>query len=211
MRTHGTRAKYVVEACRCELCRAAQRAYQLEWNRHQRRVAYGIEDANPAYVDASEAVAHIKWLRSRGIGKRTIAKAAGIGLTSVDEFTKGIRTKARRETIDRILAVGTHRAPGGAYVDAAPAWRLIDDLLYLGFTKTRISYALGNKSHALQLGRDRISKRNLEKVRAVWAELVRESEPWHGTYAAYARKHCRCIRCREACRDYSRQRREDAA
>lgn len=209
MRNHGTRAKYVVERCRCEPCRSAHREYNRQWDRRQRRASYGLEDANPAYVDASEAIAHIRWLRSQGVGKRTIANAAGIGLTSVEEFTKGIRTKARRETIDRILAVGTHRAPGGARVDAAPAWRLVDDLLHLGFTKTTIAAALGSKAKtpALQLKRHRITKANLEKVRTMWAELVRTTEPWHGTYYGYARKNCRCIRCRKVMRDYTAERR----
>lgn len=209
MRSHGTRAKYTIERCRCDRCRTAHREYNRQWDRRQRRASYGLEDHNPAYIDASEAIAHIHWLRSKGVGKRTIAKAAGIGITSIDEFTKGIRTKARLETIHRILAVGTHRAAGGAHIDADPAWRLIDDLLLLGFTKTAIAAALGStaKTPALQLDRHRITKTSLDKVQTIWTELVRQTEAWHGTYYGYARKNCRCIRCRKVMRDYTAERR----
>ena len=202
----GTRTGYVT-GCRCEPCRQAHREYNLHWDRHQRRVQYGLEERHTPYVDASEAIAHIHWLRSQGIGKRTIAKASGIGVTSITEFSNGTRTRARQETIDRILAVGTHRIKPGIRIDAAPTWELINDLLAFGFTKARIAKELGNKTPALQINRHRVNKSTADNMRQVWQRLVQETEPWHGTYTGYARHKCRCIRCRQAMRDYTNERR----
>lgn len=207
MADHGTRTRYVT-GCRCEPCRTAHRDYNRQWDRHQRRITYGLENYTEPYVDASEAIAHIEWLRSQGVGKRTIAKAAGIGITSIDEFTKGIRTRARQETIDRILAVGTHRIAGGSTIDARPAWALINDLLQLGVTKARIAKAIGAQTPALQINRQRIKPDTMRRIQHAWATISQELDPWHGTYRGYARHNCRCIRCRKAMRDYTAERRK---
>jgi len=206
MADHGTRTRYVV-GCRCEPCRAAHRDYNRDWDRRHRRIQYGIEDRTEPYVDASEAIAHLHWLRSQGVGKRTIAKAAGVGLTSIDELTQGIRTRSRPDTIQRILAVGTHKIADGSTIDARPAWALINDLLELGVTKARIAQAIGAQTPALQINRHRIKPDTMRRIRQAWTAISQELDPWHGTYTGYAKHACRCIRCRKAMRDYTAERR----
>ncbi len=57
------RTKYVVEKCRCDVCRAAAAAYERE---RRRRV-------EPAYVDAAEARAHVEALMAAGAEMKTVA------------------------------------------------------------------------------------------------------------------------------------------
>jgi hypothetical protein len=68
VREHGTHARYVVDRCRCDRCRAATREYERE-----RRAR--IE---PAYVSAGPARRHVEELRAAGVGLKQVAKAAGL-------------------------------------------------------------------------------------------------------------------------------------
>ena len=149
-RQHGTRAKYVVEQCRCEPCKDANRRYNRDRQRNERRAQLGIEELNVAYVDCSEARDHLRWLSSIGIGKRTVHQVTGVALSSIDRIRSGERTKARKHTIDRILAVGKHRTHGRIPVDPTAALRMLDELHAAGLSKAAIARALGHKTPALQ-------------------------------------------------------------
>ena len=154
-RQHGTRAKYVVEKCRCEPCKDANRRYARNRNRNQRRAQVGIEDLQIAYVDCSEAREHLRWLSSIGIGKRTVHKVTGVALSSVEGIRSGDIVKARRQTVDRILAVGKHRTHGRIPVDPTKALRMLDELHRAGMSKAAIARALGHKTPALQYDPER--------------------------------------------------------
>lgn len=208
MRPHGTRAKYVVEKCRCEPCTTANRTYAREQQRRQRRVAYGIEDPDPNWVDPTEAREHLLWLRSQGLGTRTLMKVTGLGRSALQEISQGIPRRIAKKTADRILAASTVAKPRSALVDAGPTWKLLDDLIYLGFTRTRIAQELGAKTRALQLRRDQITHKNALKVKEIYELLIRETDDWHGDYAGYAKRGCRCLRCKATARQYSQARRE---
>jgi len=159
MREHGTRAKYCIDKCRCEPCTEANRLYARERDRHLRRVSYGIEPERPAYIDAIEVRIHLQWLSIVGVGKRQVADRTGISLTAIYKLRRGVVTKCRPETANKILAVGRSAAADGAYVDAAKTWKLINELLRAGYTKTWIAKQLGSnaKTPALQLGRRQVS------------------------------------------------------
>lgn len=207
-RPHGTRAKYVAEKCRCEPCTEANRIYNRERERRQTRIRYGIEAPSSKYVDPTEAREHLEWLRSIGIGTRTIEQRSGIGRTAITKILAGDRGRIHADTAARILAVGRSAQPRSTLVDARPSWELIDDLLYLGFTRTRIAHELGATRPALQLGRRQITLRNARKVQAVYQRLLCETEDWHGLITAYARRKCRCLRCRTTARENQRAMRE---
>lgn len=166
MREHGTRAKYVAEKCRCDPCTIANRTYAREFQRKKARVGYGIEEATPAYIDASEARKHLLWLSSVGVGKRRVSQLTGISLSAIDKLRQGNRTKCRQSTADKILAVGRSKAADGAYVDAKATWRRIDDLLAHGWTKTAIARAIGSKGKvpALQLSRSRVTAKHARAI-----------------------------------------------
>lgn len=174
MRDHGTRARYVFGAtgadrsngCRCEPCKEANRAYARDRYRKAHRPDETLE---PAYVDAAEARQHLEWLRTVGVGYRTVAARTGLARSAIQKIGGGKVTKARQSTIDAILAVPRSAARPGAYVPAAPTWRLIDDLLAHGFTKVAIArHITGNPDTlALQLGRDRVTAANAAAVQAL--------------------------------------------
>lgn len=165
-RQHGTRAKYVIEKCRCESCTEANRIYARERDRRVRRVTYGIEAPTIIFVDATETREHLQWLSSRGVGKRQIQSVSGVALTTIDKIRQGKISKCRPETADRLLAVGSHKAAAGTTVDAKDTWRLINDLLKHGWTRYRIAqHITGNpNARALQIGKARVLKSTAAKV-----------------------------------------------
>lgn len=208
MSKHGIRTTYVA-GCRCDPCRQANTDYGRTWDRRRRRQSYGIETIEPRFADTTEAREHLLWLSANGVGRRTIANATGLSSTTIGEIFRG-RQHATQRTVDLILAVGLHRAPAASRINAAPSWRLVDDLLYLGFTKVRIAREMGRNAPALRLGRDKILKTSAESIRRAWEQLIRETAAWHGTYAGYTKRRCRCIRCRDTAREFARRRREAA-
>lgn len=149
-RAHGTRAKYVFEHCRCEPCTDANRTYNRERSRNQRRAELGIENRYVAYVDCCEARDHLRWLSSIGIGKRTVHKVTNVAISSIEGIRTGTILKARPQTVDRILAVGKHRTHGRVRVDSATALRMLDELHQTGMSKAAIARALGLRTPALQ-------------------------------------------------------------
>lgn len=172
MRDHGTRARYVFgpegqdrsQGCRCEPCKEANRAYARDRYRKAHRPDETIE---PAYVPCHEARRHLEWLRSVGVGYRTVSERTGIARSSLQKIGTGRVTRSRRSTIDAILAVPRSAARPGAYVPADDTWRRIDDLLAHGWTKVAIARHLtGNPDAvALQLGRDRVTRAHADAVR----------------------------------------------
>src|SRR4051812_1680110 len=113
-RAHGTRAKYVLEKCRCEPCTAANREY----------VRASSQRAAPAYVDAGPARRHITELRDAGVGLKTVAKAAGVSHGALSKLVYGETARGgkptkriRPETMERILAVTPADVADGATVD----------------------------------------------------------------------------------------------
>jgi len=166
MRENGARAKYVVEKCRCELCTQANRDYALQRDRHKRRVAFGLEEPKPAFIDASEAREHLLWLTKVGVGKRRVSEITGVSLSAIDKIRQGDRTKCRKSTADKILAVGRSKAADGAFIDAKKTWQRIEDLLAHGWTKQAIAKAIGSKAQrpALQLQPNKVTARNARAI-----------------------------------------------
>jgi hypothetical protein len=166
MRDHGTRAKYVVEKCRCEPCTNANRTYQRQRDRQARRVRYGFEEPTPAFIDATEAREHLLWLSKVGIGKRRVSQLTGISVSAIEELRKGNRTKCRPQTADKILGVGRSKASDGAFIDAKQTWRLINDLLEHGWTKEAIAKAIGSKAQrpSLQLQPNKVRAKSARAI-----------------------------------------------
>ena len=166
MRQHGTRAKYVVEKCRCEPCTDANRRYQRERLRHDARVRYGIEVPRVAYIDATEARDHLRWLSSVGVGRTQVHLRTGVAISSIDKIRTGKVRKARQATVDAILAVGRSHVADGTLIDARSTWRKIGDLKQAGYSQTWIARQLGStaKRPALQIGRDKVTAGTARKI-----------------------------------------------
>jgi hypothetical protein len=173
-REHGTRAKYVVEKCRCQPCTIANRLYARERDRTERRVAYGIEAPAVIFIDATETREHIQWLRKVGIGRRQIHATSRVALSTIQKIASGQLLRIRPQTADRILAVGRHRAAGGTLVDAKATWRLINDLLKHGWTKTQIARHINGNSdaRALQISKTKIRKSTAEAVQQLHDQIM---------------------------------------
>lgn len=211
MRQHGTRAMYVVERCRCEPCAEANRAHARNWYRNRARARFGIEELIVRRVDATEARDHLLWLRSNGIGLRTVAERTGLSRSSLQEIVTGERRQVAPETADRILAVPRTVASAGCRIDAAPTWRLVDDLLHLGYTLGDISRALG-RAHprGLPIGRTAVQRRTADRIAEIhraWRDCGVE---WHGTAGGYQDRKCRCMQCRGWAAEAKRRRRANA-
>lgn len=178
MREHGTRACYVFgtepgsdrsRGCRCEPCKEANRVYARGRDRATRRPDVLVE---AAYIDSVEVRRHLRWLETKGVGLRTISRRARVARSSLIELRSGARRRCARETEKRILLVFPADAADSALIDAAPTWRLINELRAQGHTKTSIARSLGCGSPALQLGRNRITARNARRVKALHSRLM---------------------------------------
>jgi hypothetical protein len=156
---HGTYVAYVIDRCRCELCRDANRRYNLA-----RR-----NSLEPAYVGAGPARDHVRELMAAGVGLKTIAKRSGVPHGTLSKLVYGIpgrppSKRVRRQTLERLLTVSPADAAAGARVDAAATWKLIDEMVAAGAPKSRIAEALGQSGPGLQLGRDTVAARNARAV-----------------------------------------------
>jgi hypothetical protein len=171
----GTRAKYVVERCRCAECREAVRLYERKRTRAIRRP----DEVWVPYVPAGKARRHLKELAEYGIGLKTVAKVSGVPHGALSKLIygdparrRGPSKRIRPETERRILSVSLEDAAGAAKVPAGPTWRLLDDLIARGFTRTWIAGQLGADSPSLQISRVRVRATTARKV----AELHRRLE-----------------------------------
>lgn len=156
---HGTHARYVINKCRCDDCRAANRAYE---NERARRI-------EPAYVAAGPARQHVTELMAAGVGLKRIAQVARVPHGTLSKLIYGMPDRApskrvRKATLDKILAVTPADAAPGAKVPAGPTWALVDEMVAAGVPKSRIAVELGQTGPALQLGRRTVTSRNARAV-----------------------------------------------
>lgn len=142
-RQHGTRAKYVVEKCRCDECREANRVAAAERTRLK---AYGRYES---YIDAAPARAHVNALGAQGMGWKRVARAAGLSPSTVWKLMYGDPSRNRepnkrvkRVTADAILGVELDLAPG-AKVDATGTRRRLQGLVTLGYSQSKLAERLG--------------------------------------------------------------------
>lgn len=156
---HGTRMRYAC-GCKCFHCRRANSSYEA-----QRIAARKAGDWN-GLIDAAPARAHILALSAEGVGRDLVADAAKVSLTTIVEIRSGAKTKVRARTARAILGVTSAAAGDAKLVDAAPTWRLLDELLADGYKKTHLALELGSTAAqpALQIKRDRVT---LKTERAV--------------------------------------------
>src|SRR5690606_20511244 len=145
-------------------CRQANRDYERER-------AGRVE---PAYINAQPAREWVQHLMACGLGPRRIAEVAGISHGAISKLLygdykkRGPSKRIRRETAERLLAVKPGDAADGAKVDAAPSWRLVDEMVAAGVSKVAIARQIGQTGPGLQLGRRLISARNARAIQRVY-------------------------------------------
>jgi hypothetical protein len=165
-RDHGDRLRYMA-GCRCFQCRRANSAYEAV-----RKIARAAGEGN-GIVPAAKARAHMKALSARGVGRRSVGAACDVADTVLAEIIAGRKANIRASTERAILAVTADAAGDRALVSANPTWKMLDQLLKDGYTKSELARRLGSKSKtpALQLDKDFVTVRNAYLVERLFDEL----------------------------------------
>jgi len=163
---HGTRKRYCQSKCRCVLCRAANAAY------YHKRKKWVRGLAEPPLADAEEVTRHLRGLRSKGIGERTVEEITGLARSSIHKILTGETRRVKPETALVILGLDADdldRLPAGLLISAKPTWKRIERMMDKGWSRTRIARALGYKGREIQLDRKRVSVENARRVRDLYA------------------------------------------
>lgn len=165
-RDHGDRLRYIA-GCRCFPCRRANSAYEAE-----RKVARAAGLGN-GLVPAERARAHLKALSEAGVGRRMVRAASDVSETCLQEVIAGRKTNIRAATERAILAVTKGAAGDGALVPAKATWKMLDQLIEDGYTRSDLAARLGSKAKtpSLQLNRDFVTVRNAYLVERLFEQL----------------------------------------
>ncbi len=177
--THGTRAAYVQDHCRCPDCTAANTAASNEMHRAR---TYGRWQP---YINSDLARAHIQALRTEGVGVDQIAKLAGLSSSHVRGLIYPTRgkppfQKIRRETAMRIMAVPvevTSRAANSP-VDATGTRRRLQALVAVGWTVAWLAGDLGRSRTNLRrsMTSHTVTARTAQRVSDMYERLW-DAEP----------------------------------
>lgn len=144
---HGDRNAYVVDKCRCNLCRAANRAAE---NQRAKDKAYGRY--NPGRVDATPVREHLLMLREYGIGIKQTAQLAGVSNATLGKIIYGDpannvkpRKRVATHVADRVLAIQPRleNLRPGVRVDNTGTWRRLEALVAIGWSQQRLANMLG--------------------------------------------------------------------
>jgi hypothetical protein len=166
--SHGTRAAYVKDHCRCTDCTTANAA---AWRTAARQQAYGRWQP---FTDAAAVRDHIHTLRSAGIGVEQIAALADTSprhirdLARPETTTRPAVLRVRSHTAARILAItpnDANRAPGSR-IDATGTRRRLQALVAVGWSTALLATALGRTTSNL------IRTMTSRKVTAETAQVV---------------------------------------
>jgi hypothetical protein len=117
-------------------------------------------------------------LSRKGIGYKTVAKEAGVSKTILQQVMNGKRAHIRARTERKVLAVPEDCLAPHATIDATETWRLIDALLKEGIysSKAALARALGCKTPALQINRDRVLVSTAKKVERIYNAFLGEKD-----------------------------------
>lgn len=190
-RPHGY-ARYKIDRCRCDVCRAAQSA---NWQRITRAKIAGNWEP---FVDAEPVRRHLAVLAEIGIGYKRAADLAGLSRSVVQVllYGKGERPPSigvRPSTAAKLLALRPAReqlAPG-ALVPTVGAARRARALACIGWSLTeqarRIGWTVQNYSGTL-LHRPALTVRSDQAIRGLYDELSMTPAP-PGVSATRARNH----------------------
>ena len=159
---HGTRACYVLDACRCTPCSKANAAAE---NERERMKAYGRYHK---YVDAYPIRLHLKELKEYGIGLKQVSRLSGVSngsLTKIwygqygpaegphkgckgnGELLRGPARRVLRTTAERLYAIEpipANLSIGAADHERTPLARThLQALVALGWSQSKLARRLG--------------------------------------------------------------------
>ena len=187
-RQHGTRAKYVMEGCRCRRCRHANREAHRQTTR---LLAYG--QWNP-YVDAEPVRVHIRYLQACGMGLRAIAAAAAVErkriqavLNGRTERGTGPQEQFRPAVAAAVLAVEPtleNLAPSTP-ISPVGSRRRVHALVAVGWPQQYLAEHLGISpgNFGQMLARENVLVYRALAIRAMYEALWRTDPAEHGATA----------------------------
>jgi hypothetical protein len=164
-RAHGDRLRYLA-GCRCDACRQANATYE-----RTRIAARKAGDWN-GIVSAAAARKHLKQLSRQNVGRKAVAAATDIALSTIAEIYRGTKRQIRARTARKILAVTAAMRSDASLVPADKTWRRIDELIEEGYTKSRIAKELRRVSRGIQLSRGRVLARSEAAIERIHRQLT---------------------------------------
>lgn len=123
-------------------------------------------------VDATPVRRHLHRLSRQGIGYKTVGDACDVAKSTLFRLRTGDKTRLRKSTAARILAVDAGARADHALVPATRTWRLIQKLLAEGYTKGAIAQRLGASTPALQIRKTKVRARTQLKVERLYRQQV---------------------------------------
>ncbi|MFF3847997.1 hypothetical protein [Streptomyces sp. NPDC002328] len=186
-REHGTRAKYVVEKCRCPKCKRANRS---EDNKRSRLQAYGRWQP---YVDAEPVRQHVRALEAYGIGWKRVAKLAGVPASVVSKLLYGAAYRGRGpskglrpDNAAKLLAVQAVPENLATAVDGTGTRRRLQALIAGGWPQAQLARRLGmipgNFGALLHANAAGVLPGTARSVAALYDELWRADPLEHGVH-----------------------------
>jgi len=165
---HGSRSRYT-GGCRCAPCRAANTAYTRA---RARAKVYGRTNR---LLPVARVVRHLQALQRAGVGLPAIGAAAGVNDRTLAKILRGRRLHVREDTAKKILAVTDDAGSDRALVDAAPTWRLLNELIEEGYTRTDIARGLGCTATRpdLKIGKTQVRAETAVRVERLHRKLTR--------------------------------------
>jgi hypothetical protein len=187
-RKHGTRARYVVDRCRCAPCTKANREAE---NHRYRMQAYGQWQP---YVDASPVRAHVRALQECGLGWKRIAELADVSRGTVEKLLYGAPHRGmgpskgvRPDTAAKLLAVTASGDKLGSAiaVDGTGSRRRLQALIAAGWPQAQLARRLSMKpgNFGKTLRSERVLTATARAVKALYDELWRADPAEHGVTA----------------------------
>lgn len=177
--THGTRACYVLDRCRCLPCSAANAKAE---NERTRLKLYGRYDK---YVDADPVRAHVRALMDSGIGLKQIVRLGGASQGALWKLMYGKRQpdgsqkpsrRVLRSTAERLYALtptAEHLADG-ANIPAHGTRRRLQALVAIGYSQRFLAERLGinpGNFGTMLHHRPQVTVATADKVKALYDEL----------------------------------------
>jgi hypothetical protein len=177
--THGTRASYVADRCRCASCRKANLQHARA---RSRAVAYGVWQP---YADAAPVREHLHELRRAGLGVERIIALSGVGSGTVRQLlyasahSGGPPTRLRTGTARKLLALRPERdvPADGSLCDASSTAERLRELLADGWSLAHLARLLGTDAKRLRatISRHRVRYATARRVAGLHTQLA---APW---------------------------------
>jgi transcriptional regulator with XRE-family HTH domain len=198
---HGLTATcYTGHACRCRKCAAASVQRKTRLNKAK---AFGRY--TPTHIDPAPARAYALRLLEGGYTEASLARAAGLHYSQIDELIHGTRRTHKRTPISRVLAsnaqkilsiepVNGHRLPH-TIVPATGTARRIQALMVLGWSQSQIAGRVGmTKQTISQIIRSEFVRWHTHEAVAalyeqMWNRTPPADTPHQKTHTARARNY----------------------